>query len=68
MMTWPKRGVYDLSERTGGDLPQTTAVPSDALLAREGESGGQPRSSHLFTAYHRAGKPVLYELLPIRKG
>ena len=30
--------------------------------------GGQLRSSHLFTAYHRAGKPVLYELLLIRKG
>ena len=29
--------------------------------------GGQLRSSHLFTAYHRAGEPVLYELLLIRK-
>jgi trans-aconitate methyltransferase len=28
--------------------------------------GGQLRSSHLFTAYHRAGQPVLYELLLIR--
>ncbi|HEY0169384.1 MAG TPA: class I SAM-dependent methyltransferase [Jatrophihabitans sp.] len=30
--------------------------------------GGQLRSSHLFTAYHRAGAPVLYELLLIGKG
>ena len=30
--------------------------------------GGQLRASHLFTAYHRAGKPVLYELLLSRKG
>jgi hypothetical protein len=37
-MNWPKRGVYDFSERTGGHLSQTTEVPSDALLAREGES------------------------------
>lgn len=29
--------------------------------------GGQLRSSHLFTAYERAGTPVLYELLLIRK-
>jgi len=29
--------------------------------------GGRLRSSHLFTAYHRAGKPVLYELLLIGK-
>jgi trans-aconitate methyltransferase len=29
---------------------------------------GRLRASHLFTAYHRAGKPVLYELLLIRKG
>jgi trans-aconitate methyltransferase len=30
--------------------------------------GGHLRSSHLFTAYHRASRPVLYELLLIRKG
>ena len=30
--------------------------------------GGQLRSSHLFTAYHRGDTPVLYELLLIRKG
>ena len=30
--------------------------------------GGQLRSSHLFTAYERAGTPVLYELLLIRRG
>jgi predicted TPR repeat methyltransferase len=29
--------------------------------------GGQLRSSHLFTAYERAGTPVLYELLLIRR-
>jgi trans-aconitate methyltransferase len=29
---------------------------------------GRLRSSHLFTAYHRAGKPVLYELLLVGKG
>jgi predicted TPR repeat methyltransferase len=29
--------------------------------------GGQLRSSHLFTAYERAGTPVFYELLMIRK-
>ena len=29
--------------------------------------GGQLRSRHLFTAYHRAGTPVLYQLLLIRK-
>ncbi|MEO6502960.1 MAG: methyltransferase [Jatrophihabitantaceae bacterium] len=30
--------------------------------------GGRLRSSHLFTAYHRAGTTVLYELALIRKG
>jgi len=30
--------------------------------------GGELRSSHLFTAYHRGETPVLYELLLIRKG
>ncbi len=30
--------------------------------------GGQLRSSHLFTAYHRGDTPVLYELALIRKG
>jgi predicted TPR repeat methyltransferase len=30
--------------------------------------GGQLRSSHLLNAYQRAGKPVLYELLLIRRG
>ena len=30
--------------------------------------GGRLRSSHLFTAYHRGEKPVLYELLLVRKG
>lgn len=30
--------------------------------------GGQLRSSHLFTAYERAGTPVLYELLLLRRG
>jgi predicted TPR repeat methyltransferase len=30
--------------------------------------GGQLRSSHFFSAYERADKPVLYELLLIRKG
>lgn len=30
--------------------------------------GGQLRSSHLFTAYHRGDTPVLYELFLIRKG
>ncbi len=30
--------------------------------------GGQLRSSHLFTAYHRGDTPVLYELLLVHKG
>ena len=50
-----------------GDDPRWCYSWSSAQLLRA-LPGGQLRSSHLFTAYHRAGKPVLYELLLIRKG
>ncbi|HEX8094294.1 class I SAM-dependent DNA methyltransferase [Jatrophihabitans sp.] len=50
-----------------GDAPRWCYSWSTAQLLRA-LPGGQLRSSHLFTAYHRAGKPVLYELLLIGKG
>ena len=50
-----------------GDEPRWCYSWSTARLLRA-LPGGHLRSSHLFTAYHRAGKPVLYELLLIRKG
>ena len=51
---------------TGSDDQRCCYAWSTAQLLRA-LPGGQLRSSHLFTAYHRAGKPVLYELLLVRK-
>ena len=50
-----------------GDAPRWGYRWSTAQLLRA-LPDGELRSSHLFTAYHRAGNPVLYELLLIRKG
>ena len=56
----------DLSA-AGGDGPRWCYSWSTAQVLRA-LPGGHLRSSHLFTAYHRAGKPVLYELLLVAKG
>jgi predicted TPR repeat methyltransferase len=50
----------------GSDGPRSVYAWSTAQLLRA-LPGGELRSSHLFTAYQRADKPVIYELLLIRK-